>query len=135
MSIRITRRHIDGLLAEKIREISGENITACMQCGTCGGVCPMYEDAPVPPRVMVALAQLGIADHIEAKKAHTYCASCHACETRCPRGLDIPKVMEALRLLTLRKNINLIEMDDIDEDDLREMPQMALVAAFRKLTA
>jgi len=135
MSIRITRRNIDALLVEKIREISGENITACMQCGTCGGVCPMYEQAPVPPRVMVALAQLGIADEIDARKAHTYCASCHGCQVRCPRGLDLPKVMEALRLLTLRKNINLIEPSEIDEDDLREMPQMALVAAFRKLTA
>lgn len=135
MTIRITSRNIDRRLADKIREISGENITACMQCGTCGGVCPMYEQVPAPPRVMVLLAQLGMAEELEAKRTYDYCASCHGCQVRCPRGLDLPKVMEALRLLTLRQNINLLELSDIAEDDLREMPQMALVAAFRKLTA
>ena len=135
MTIRITTRNVDSHLARKIREISGENITACIQCGTCGGVCPMYESVPVPPRVMVLMAQLGLASELESRPTHDFCASCHGCQVRCPRDLDLPKVMDALRQLTLRQNINLLEPNEISEEDLREMPQIALVAAFRKLTA
>ncbi len=135
MTIRITKKDIDAHLARRIREISGENITACMQCGTCGGVCPMYEQVNTPPRVLVMLAQLGLAEQLEEKRSYDVCASCHHCQVRCPRGLDLPKVMEALRLLTLRKNINLLELDELDDEAIRDMPQIALVAALRKLTA
>lgn len=135
MTIRIHKRSINPHLARKIREISGENVNVCIQCGTCGGVCPMYEHVPAPPRVLVQLAQLGHEEAIEKLRTYDYCASCHHCETRCPRGLDMPRVMEALRQLKLRKNEDMLRIEDIPAEDIDEMPQIALVAAFRKLTA
>ncbi len=135
MTIRISSRTLDPAIAEKIREISGENISICMQCGTCGAVCPMFEQAGAPPRQMVQLAQLGLLDELMARKSHEVCAACHHCQVRCPRGLDLPKVMEALRLIRLRENEDYVTIADIPAEDIDEMPQMALVAAFRKLTA
>jgi hypothetical protein len=40
--------------------------------------------------------------------------------------------MEALRLLLLRKNTDYIEISDLDIDD--DLPQIALVSNFRKMT-
>ena len=135
MPVIINNKTLNPHLVEKIREISGENVNACMQCGTCGGVCPMYGEVPAPPRTMVMLAQLGLEQQMEDQRTYDYCASCQHCMVRCPRGLDLPKVMEAMRQITLRKNINLVEPVEISEEDLREMPQIAFVAGFRKLTA
>ncbi|MGD8227745.1 MAG: hypothetical protein PVI20_08190, partial [Desulfobacteraceae bacterium] len=63
------------------------------------------------------------------------CAACHSCNVRCPRGVDLPRVMEALRLMTLRKNKNYIEPSELPADTVKECPQIALVAGFRKLTS
>jgi len=135
MSIKITPRTINPALAEKIREISGEDIGTCMQCGTCGGVCPMYEEVACAPRTMVMLAQLGLEEELQAKPTYEYCAACHSCQVRCPRGLDLPKVMEALRLLKLRMNEDLVNPNEIPVEDLEEAPQIAFVSGFRKMTS
>ncbi len=63
------------------------------------------------------------------------CASCQNCGVICPRGIDLPRVMEALRLVTLRKNINYIEPSEIALEAFGEYPQIAFVAAFRKSTS
>ena len=47
-------------------------------------------------------------------------------------GVDLAKVMEALRLLLLRKSTNYIELSDLDIDE--KLPQIALVSNFRKMT-
>ncbi len=135
MTIRITRKPSNSILVEKIREISGENPTICMQCGTCSAVCPTNDATGMTPRVAMQLAMLGLEEELARKTKPETCAACQACMVRCPRGLDVTKVMEALRLIALRDNINLITPEDIPAEDIQEMPAMALVAAFRKLTA
>lgn len=135
MSIKITPRTINPKFADKIREISGEDIGICMQCGTCGGVCPVFEEAGCAPRTMVMLAQLGLEEQLQATPTYEYCAACHSCLVRCPRGLDLPKVMEALRLLKLRLNEDQINLNEIPIEDLEEAPQIAFVAGFRKFTS
>ena len=43
-------------------------------------------------------------------------------------------VVEALRLLTLRAGENYVAPEDVPKDRVKEMPQAALVAGFRKFT-
>ncbi|HET6478072.1 MAG TPA: hypothetical protein VFF92_03230, partial [Dehalococcoidales bacterium] len=62
-------------------------------------------------------------------------ASCFTCTVRCPRGVDLGKVMEAIRLITLRKNVDYVGVSDIPRDTIGELPQIALVSSFRKHTA
>ncbi len=83
-------------------------------------------------RKVMHMLQLGLADTVISQKMAYLCASCHTCQVRCPRGIDIPKVVEALRLLTLRAGDNFVAPEDIKRID--EMPQAALVAGFRKFT-
>jgi heterodisulfide reductase subunit C len=79
--------------------------------------------------------QFGRVEEVADARIGEYCASCHACQVRCPRGIEVPKVFEAVRLLTLRKNEDFIKLRDIPKNTLEEAPQIALVSSFRKLTA
>ncbi|MCP2604234.1 heterodisulfide reductase, partial [Candidatus Aminicenantes bacterium AC-708-M15] len=63
------------------------------------------------------------------------CASCLTCNTRCPRGVNIAEVMEAIRLILLRKNIDNLKIIELNEKRRVELPQIALVSSFRKKTA
>ena len=120
---------------KKINELSGENVNVCMQCATCTGMCPMTEEMELSPRQVMHMAQFGMAEKLAEINTYWRCASCHACTVKCPRGIDIAKVMEALRQQTLRKSEDQVTLSDIPKEDIKEMPQIALVAGFRKLTS
>jgi len=135
MSLKINQSTIDDEFLRKVEEISGQAIHKCMQCGTCSGVCPMNKVIELSPRKVVQLTNFGLKDMVEGKNTIWVCASCHTCLVRCPRGLDLPRIMEALRQLSLRKNQNYIEPMEIKREDFDEMPQIALVSCFRKHTA
>lgn len=120
---------------EKMKTITGEPFKTCMQCGTCTSVCPMTPEMQMTTRQIMHLTQWGQKEGLLSTNQPWMCASCHACEVRCPRGIDIPRVIEGLRLLFLRENENYIDISDMDKKKLEEMPQMAMVSAFRKHTA
>ena len=120
---------------EKMKTITGEPFKTCMQCGTCSVVCPMKADIQLTTRQIMHLTQWGQKEALLSANTPWICASCHACEVRCPRGIDIPRVMEALRQLVLRENEDHVDPAGIEKEKLEEMPQMAMVSAFRKHTA
>ena len=125
----------DADLIRKIYEISGQDLSLCMQCGCCSGSCPMLEELDLTPRKIMRMAQLGLIDRLMDLSAYWHCASCLDCSTRCPRGVELPRVMEALRQITLRQNKNRVEPNCLDGDQVADLPQIALVSGFRKLTA
>jgi len=86
------------------------------------------------PRRVIELARLGLEEDIADSKTVWTCASCLTCDVNCPRGLDISRIMEAIRLLTLRKNIDHVSLGEISPEERCELPQMAMVSALRKLT-
>ena len=118
---------------KKIVALSAEAITVCDQCGTCSGSCPMISEMDVTPSQLMRMVQLGQSEALDTKTMWM-CASCFACTVRCPRGLDLSKVAEALRQVTLRRSVDHIDIRNIPDDELAELPQIALVSAFRKLT-
>ena len=117
----------------KITRLSAEAITVCDQCGTCSGSCPMIAEMDVTPSQLMRMVQLGQRETLDTKTMWL-CASCFACTIRCPRGLDVSKVAEALRQVTLRKAKDRIDIRAIPADELAELPQIALVGALRKFT-
>jgi len=134
MAIKVSLKTLRGPLARKVREMSGEDPNMCFQCGLCAGSCPMTGEMEIYTRKVMHMLQLGLADAVLAQRMAYLCASCHTCQVRCPRGIDIPKVVEALRLLTLRAGENFLAPEAIPKDRLREMPQAAVVAGLRKFT-
>lgn len=119
----------------RLSDISGENIYKCMQCGTCSAVCPMVESMGFTTRQGIHLLQFGRMEDVMRAEIGEFCASCHTCTVRCPRGIDVARVFEGVRQLTLRDNVDLIKPGEIPEETLAEAPQIAFVSGFRKLTS
>ncbi|MHA1617218.1 MAG: 4Fe-4S dicluster domain-containing protein [Candidatus Njordarchaeales archaeon] len=118
-------------LAEKVFQISGQNVYACYQCGKCSGSCPFTSNMDLLPNVVIHKIQLG-DESVLLAKTPWICAACFTCSVRCPRDVDISKIMEALRLITLRRGIDRINLRKLK--NVEELPTIALVAASRKLT-
>lgn len=120
---------------KKLNELCGENVKLCMQCATCTGMCPMAAEMELSPRQVMHLAQFGMQEKLGDINTYWKCASCHACTVKCPRGIDIARVMEALRQKSLRTGRNHIEPSKMPAETIADLPQIALVAGFRKLTS
>jgi heterodisulfide reductase subunit C len=135
LTIILSDKTYDEEFIKKVEEISGENFHLCMQCGTCSGGCPMTEHMDIPPRKLMIMTHLGLKDKIMESNTPWICATCNTCTIRCPRGLELPKVMEAIRQLSLRGNKNYVEPFELPQDLLAELPQIALVSCFRKHTS
>jgi len=134
MPIKISPKTMKHGFIERIMELSGQDIYRCFQCGTCGGACPMSAEMDRVPRKVMHLVQLGLEERVRECGTFWTCASCHSCTVMCPRGIDLARVMEALRLLTLRKSINFVEPSGLSAEVIGGLPQIALVSCFRKMT-
>ena len=134
MIVRISATKLKSEFVRRVSDLSGQNLNLCYQCGKCSAGCPMSSVMDLLPNQVMRLVQLGLEEDIGNSKTIWLCASCLICTVRCPKGVDISRVMEALRLITLRKNINHLEPSGIRPEIIAKMPQIALVSSFRKLT-
>jgi heterodisulfide reductase subunit C len=114
----------------RVEEISGEKLSACYQCGKCSAGCPLVSAMDILPNQAIRLAQLG-AEEVLDFQAIWLCASCLTCAARCPKGVDLARVMEALRLIRLRKNVDRVEIGKLPEG----LPPIAVISALRKYTS
>jgi heterodisulfide reductase subunit C len=133
-SVTVSPKRLRREFVKKVKELSGQNLQLCYQCGMCTGNCPAALNMDISPRRIIELARLGLEEEIADSKTVWICASCLACAVNCPRGFDLAKVMEAIRLLTLRKNIDHIRPEAISPQERCELPQIAMVSGLRKFT-
>ncbi|MDE5556181.1 MAG: 4Fe-4S dicluster domain-containing protein [Ruminococcus sp.] len=122
-------------LKEQVLRSSGVNVLKCMRCGKCSGTCPSYDEMEYHPHQFVYMVEKGDIETLMESKSIYKCLTCFACVERCPRGVEPAKVVEAVRLATIRKqgNNHLIP-DAIPEMLDEDLPQQAIVTAFRKYT-
>ena len=128
----ISHSKFDKEFLRKVEQLSGVRVTLCDQCGVCSASCPMVLEMDLTPMRVMKSIQVGLRDVLDSKTP-SICATCLSCTVRCPRGLDFAKVAEALRQLKVRKNIDLVQIENISEEERKKLPQIALVSAFRKL--
>lgn len=122
-------------IIDKVSELSEQNFYACYQCGRCSAGCPAVPLMDTLPNQVIRFLQLGMLDDALQTNTIWICASCFTCTVRCPKGVDLAKVMEALRQIILRKNEDYTEVKGISEEEMSILPQIALVSNFRKQTA
>jgi len=133
MRTRISISSVRGEFVEQIETISGENLLACNQCGKCSAGCPVAFGMDILPNQVIRMAQLGIEDVLASQTIWT-CAACLTCVSRCPKGIDLPRVMEALRQIALQRGGNRLDSTQIAPEFVAEVPQLALIGGFRKYT-
>jgi heterodisulfide reductase subunit C len=90
---------------QEVEKASGQNISACFQCGKCTNGCPITFAMDIPPHQLVRLLQYGQTDTVLNSDTIWVCASCETCTTRCPNGIDIAHLMDALRHLSRRRGV------------------------------
>ncbi|MBL7079875.1 4Fe-4S dicluster domain-containing protein [Candidatus Bathyarchaeota archaeon] len=129
----LTFRPENASFKAKIEELSGENIDLCMQCGGCSSGCPLTEEMDLLPSTVIRYVQWGMEEALDSKTPWV-CITCFNCEVRCPRGIDVANVMEALRQATLRAKYDRFSLDELTPEELMELPQIAIISNQRKLS-
>jgi heterodisulfide reductase subunit C len=122
-------------LIEKLKDISGEDVRSCYYCGLCSGTCPLRFAMELSPTQIIRFVQTGNIEKIFEANTYWICSTCFACQARCPRNINVTKIMEALRQIRLRKDQDKINVNKIPKEELKILPPIALVSNFRKTTA
>lgn len=130
MDVKRTKK--DREFVDKVEELSGESVNACIRCGTCSAGCPFVEDMDVLPERIFKRIVLGDKEGILEKNTMWICAACYTCSVRCPRDIDIASIMEAVRQIVLRDNIDKMDVEEVE--NMEDLPQLAVVGCFRKET-
>lgn len=131
MRTEISVKKVRGHFVRQVEEISGQDLLACNQCGKCSAGCPIVAAMDALPSQVIRMAQLGMEEVLETKTVWI-CASCLTCVARCPKGVDLPRLMEALRQIALRKGVAKLDLGDLPDDLLEELPQLAVIGGYRK---
>ena len=85
------------------------------------------------PHEFVFMVYKGDIEKLMASPSIYKCLSCFACVERCPRGVEPAKLVEAVRLMTIRQQgQNHLTPNQIPEMLDEDLPQQAIVSAFRK---
>jgi heterodisulfide reductase subunit C len=120
-------------LREKIEEMAGVSVLKCMRCGKCSATCPNYDEMEYHPHQFVYFVEKGDIDRLANSKSIYTCLSCMACVERCPRQVEPAKIIEAVKLLEIRKQgNNHLKPEQVAKDIDPELPAQALTSAFRK---
>ncbi len=118
---------------EEILRISGVNPRKCMKCGKCSATCPSYDEMEYHPHEFVYMVESGELEPLLSSESIYKCLTCFACVERCPRGVEPAKLIEAVRLSVIReKGANHLKADDVPALIDEDMPQQAIMSAFRK---
>jgi heterodisulfide reductase subunit C len=88
----------------------------------------------IGPHEVIRYTLLGLEEEVLHVNTFWLCASCLQCTSRCPKGIDIARVMDALRMVVLRKKErkDYIQISQLSEDFLERVPQIAFISGFRK---
>lgn len=98
----IKLKDCDANFVNEVIAAGGKNAQLCFSCGTCSGGCPVVYAMDYTPRQIMRMVELGIKDKIFKANTIWVCAGCHTCTVRCPRGVEISKVMAALKSIALK---------------------------------
>jgi heterodisulfide reductase subunit C len=135
MRTNLSRRKIRDPFVAKVEELSGQNLLVCYQCGKCSAGCPAVHDMDILPNQIIRFAQLGLEEELLGSKAIWVCASCMTCNVRCPKGINIAEIIEALRQILLRQRKDHVEVEKLDACKRGDVPPIALISNFRKFTS
>ena len=135
MRINLSKKKIKSPFIAKVEELSGQNLLACYQCGKCSAGCPAVSQMDILPNQIIRYAQLGFEDELLKSKSIWICASCFTCNSRCPKGINIAEVIEALRQILLRKREDHIKVEKLTDSEKGDVPPIAIISNLRKFTS
>lgn len=101
----LVRKNIDGShLLNDVANISGVDVRSCLQCKKCTNGCPVARLGNMSPSEIIRRLQLDIGDSVLGSDLVWMCVSCELCFSRCPMHINMGAVMDALRIIAVKKN-------------------------------
>ena len=92
-------------LLKTINQEIGVNVNLCYQCRKCSAGCPMSWAMDYTPAQLIHAIRLGQTDLVLNSKTMWLCSACETCTTRCPQEVDIAKVMDACKILAVKRGV------------------------------
>jgi heterodisulfide reductase subunit C2 len=87
--------------AQVLQDLTGENVLLCDQCGKCTHGCPTAYAMRMKPHELMEALKLGMEEKIFWSGAIWICVSCEGCKTRCPHKINVLRIINGLRELSL----------------------------------
>lgn len=87
------------------------------------------------PNQIIRYAQMGLRDELLASKSIWICASCLTCNTRCPKGINVAEVLDAIRQVSLRKSKDHLRIETLSDAEKTDVPPIAIISSMRKFTS
>lgn len=88
---------------QRINKESGEDVRNCYQCGKCSAGCPMAFAMDYRPNRILRMIQLGMSEEVLNSRTIWVCATCSTCISRCPRNVDLCKIMDTCRVIAYQE--------------------------------
>jgi heterodisulfide reductase subunit C len=104
MAIVISKKKKEETLMDAVESISGVKIGECLQCKKCSNGCPVAGITSIGPAETIRRLQLNSDEGFFENDLIWMCVSCETCYARCPMKIDMAAVMDALRILSVRKS-------------------------------
>jgi len=95
MTVALSKENLK--LARDLQSLTGENVMLCTQCKKCTLGCPSAYAMSMKPHELMRAIQLGLDEEVYWSGTIWICLSCETCNTRCPQGINIPRVIDGLR--------------------------------------
>lgn len=92
----------DEAFLQDVERESGQRIASCYQCGNCTAGCPCDPVYDRQVNQIMRAVQLGDKRTALECRSLTLCVSCSTCSSRCPNNIDVAKVMDTLRHMSIR---------------------------------
>jgi Fe-S oxidoreductase len=89
-----------------ILEEGGDALKSCFQCGLCTGICPWNKLTAFSLRKLIHKSQLGMVDFEDEEVWR--CVACNACVQRCPRDVQVPVLMRAIRRVIMEVGAGIV---------------------------
>lgn len=89
-------------LRARVERLSGQRVSDCYQCGKCSGNCPVAPEMDYLPSQLMRLVQSGRTAEALASRSIWLCDGCLTCSSRCPRDIDVARIIDGLRAISRR---------------------------------
>jgi heterodisulfide reductase subunit C len=87
-------------IASRIKEATDVDIELCYQCGKCTAGCVLASEMEYPSSMILRLLQTDSESNyrkVLSSNSIWLCVNCENCIGRCPKEVDIPRLMDYLR--------------------------------------
>lgn len=101
--ITIRKTQTGHALKDAVEKLAGVDLGICYQCKKCSSGCPVAKLTRSRPSEIVRRLHLDAGEELLESDLIWTCASCETCSARCPMGIDVAGVIDALRQLALAK--------------------------------